>query len=49
MHKYAWQIYLPSQSSIDALNTTTPNLAELADIAQCIYMYDKWNPQVNGA
>ena len=43
MHKYAWQIYLPSQSSIDALNTTTPNLA---DLAQCIYMHDKWNPQL---
>ena len=36
---------IPSQSSIDALNTTTPNLADLADIAQCTYMHGKWNPQ----
>ena len=39
----------PSQSSIDALNTVTPNWADLADIAQCIYMHGKWNPPVNGA
>ena len=31
----------PSQSSIDALNTTTPNLA---DIAQFTYMEGKWPP-----
>ena len=45
MHKYAWQIYLPSQSSIDALNTTTPNLAALADIALCTYMHGRLTPQ----
>ena len=27
-----------SQLSIDALNTTSPNLADLADIAQCTYI-----------
>ena len=36
---------LPSQLSIDALNTTTPNLAALADIAQCTYMHGRWTPQ----
>ena len=35
----------PSQSSIDALNTATPNWADLADITQCTYMHGKWNPQ----
>ena len=39
----------PSQLSIDALNTATPNLEDLADIAQCTYMYGKWNPPVNQA
>ena len=29
MHIYIWQIYPPHQSSIDALNTATPNLADL--------------------
>ena len=29
MHIYLWQINLPLQSSIDALNTTTPNLVDL--------------------
>ena len=39
MHIYAWQIDPPSQSSIDALKTATPNFADLtADIAQCTYM-----------
>ena len=33
-----------SQSSIDALNTTTPNLSALADIAQCTYMHGRWTP-----
>ena len=33
MHIYIWQIEPPSQLSIDALHTTTPNLADLADIA----------------
>ena len=31
----------PNQSSIDALNTATPNLAALADIAQCTYMHGR--------
>ena len=35
----------PSQSSIDALNTTTPNLADLADIGQCTYMHGRLTPQ----
>ena len=30
--------------SIDALNTTTPNLAALADVAQYTYMHDRWTP-----
>ena len=29
MHIYLWQINPPLQSSIDALNTATPNLADL--------------------
>ena len=29
MHIYLWQINPPCQLSIDALNTTTPNLADL--------------------
>ena len=29
MHIYIWQITPHSQLSIDALNTTTPNLADL--------------------
>ena len=37
----------PPQSSIDALNTATPNLAALADIAQCTYMHDRMDPPVN--
>ena len=45
MHIYAWQIYPPSQSSIDALNSTTPNLVDLADIAQCTYKYGRLTPQ----
>ena len=32
------------QSSIDALNTATPNLSALADIVQCTYMHDRWTP-----
>ena len=35
---------LPSQLSIDALNTTTPNLAALADIAKCTYMHGRLTP-----
>ena len=45
MHIYAWQIDPPSQLSIDALNTTTPNLADVADIAQCRYMHGRSTPQ----
>ena len=32
----------PSQLSIDALNTATPNLSAPADIAQCTYMNGRW-------
>ena len=42
MHIYTWQIYTPSQLSIDALNTATPNLADIADIAQICMAY--WFP-----
>ena len=40
MHIYLWQIDPPplSQFSIDALTTATPNLADLADIAQCTHI-----------
>ena len=31
----------PGQLSIDALNTATPNLSALADIAQCTYMHGR--------
>ena len=44
MHIYAWKIDPPSQLSIDALNTATPNLADLADIAQCTYMHGRLTP-----
>ena len=37
----------PGQLSKDALNTTTPNLSALADIAQCTYMHGRWTPLVN--
>ena len=49
MHIYLWQNDppAPSQSGIDALTTAIPNLADLADIAQCTYMHGKWNPPVN--
>ena len=33
-----------SQSSIVAINTTTPNLADLAHIAQCTYMHGRLTP-----
>ena len=45
MHIYAGQIYPSSQLSIDALNTTTPNLADLADIAQCTYTHGRLTTQ----
>ena len=32
----------PSQLCIDALNTATPNLSALADIAQCTYIHSRW-------
>ena len=44
MHIYAWKIYPPGQSSIDALNTATPNLTDLADIAQCTYLHCRSTP-----
>ena len=51
MHIYAWQIDppppTPSQLSIDALNTATPNLADLEDIAQCRYMPGRLTLPVN--
>ena len=45
MHIYAWQTYPSSQLSIDAWNTTTPDLADLADIVQCTYMHGRPTPQ----
>ena len=43
----------PSQLSIDALNTTTPNLTHLmADLyiyRQYTYTHGRWTPQVNRA
>ena len=39
----------PHQLSIDVLNTTTPNWADLPDIAQSTYMHGKWTPPVNQA
>ena len=51
MHLYIWQIDPPLQSSIDALHTTTANLALLmADlyvmyiIEQCTYTYGRLTP-----
>ena len=41
MHIYVWQTYPPGQSTIDALNAATPNLA---DIAQCTYMHGRPTP-----
>ena len=43
MHIYPWQIDTPppSQSSIHALHTTTPNWADVAGIAQCTYMHGR--------
>ena len=38
MHVYTESRWTPSQLSIDALNTATPNLADIADIAQCTYI-----------
>ena len=40
MHIYPWQIDPPSQSSIGALNTTTPNLAHLMS-EQCTYTHGR--------
>ena len=33
-----------SQLSIDALHTATPNLPDLADIAQCTYTHGRLTP-----
>ena len=45
MHIYPWHIDpTPSQLSIDALNTATPNLPDPADIAQCTYTHDRLTP-----
>ena len=51
MHIYLWQIDPPPQSSIDALNTVTPNLAHLMTdlyiyiyIEQCTYAYGRLIP-----
>ena len=44
MHIYTWQMESPSQLSIDALNTAMPNLADLADIAQCTYIHGRSPP-----
>ena len=43
MHIYLWQIDPTPllQSGIDSLNTTTPNLA---DIAQCTYTHGRLTP-----
>ena len=54
MHIYAWQMEPPSQLSIDAWNTTTPNLAHLmADLyiyrAMHIYPWQIDTPQSNQA
>ena len=45
MHIYAWADLPPSQLSIDAFNTATPNMADLEDIAQCTYMHGRSTPQ----
>ena len=42
MYIYLWQID-PMQLSIDALNTATPNLA---DIAQCTYTHGRLTPPI---
>ena len=34
MHIYQWQIDLPSHLNIDALNTATPNLADVPPVNQ---------------
>ena len=44
LHIIAWQIYPLSQLNIDALNTTMPNWADLADISQCTYMHGRLTP-----
>ena len=47
MHIYTNGRWTPCQSNIDALNTATPNLAGLTDIAQCTCMHDRWTPPIN--
>ena len=44
MHIYTKGRLTPIQLSIVALNITTPNLADLADIAQCTYTHGKLTP-----
>ena len=51
MHIYPWHID-PLQLSIDALNTATPDMADLmADpyiyIEQCTYTYGRLTPQLS--
>ena len=46
MHTYMDSRWTPSQLSIDALYTTTQNLA---DIAQCTYIWTADGPSVNQA
>ena len=38
--------WTPQQLSIDALNTTTPKLADLPDIVQCTYMHGRLTPPI---
>ena len=47
MHIYPWQIDPPVNLSIDALNTATPNLADLyIYIEQCTYTHGRLTPTV---
>ena len=48
MHIYPWQIDPPVTSSIDALNTATPNLADIM-AEQCTYITMADGPPVNQA
>ena len=36
-----------TQSSTDALNTATPNLAAVADTAQCTYVHDRYRYRID--
>ena len=46
MHIYSWQINIPSQSSIDALNTATPNLADGTPSQLSIYALNTTTPNL---